>query len=52
MVAAYDQFLTGDVWTVLVRNAAGEVCDSVSNVLGYDEAERLGEELLQGIPQP
>ena len=46
-VAAYDQFLTGDVWMVSLRDAAGAVCDSVSNVLGYDEAERLSQELLR-----
>ena len=37
-VAEYDCYLRGDVWTATIREASGDIRDSVSGLVGYDHA--------------
>lgn len=45
-VREYDAYLTGDVWCVTIRDAAGDIQDSVSGIIGYDTAVEEAQNLL------
>lgn len=45
-VAEYDHFLTGNIWSVTVLDTTGAVRDSIGNVVGYDHAIELAEEMI------
>lgn len=40
-IATYNQYLTGDVWCNTIRDAAGEVVDSVCGLYGREYAEQV-----------
>ena len=45
-VATYDQYLRGEVYSFVVKNADGEVVDSCSSFYGYEYACKEAEEAL------
>lgn len=45
-VEIYDQFLRGDVWAVVVKDAAGGVVDSLCGIYGFKEAEAEMKDML------
>lgn len=40
-ITMWNQYLSGDVWWVTVRNQQGEVIESCGSIYGYDEAVRI-----------
>lgn len=50
-VEVYDQYLTGDVWHVVVRDreANMEVVESVGGIYGYQEAKKEAQSIIDGL---
>lgn len=48
-VKAYDQYLTGDIWSYAIEDEAGEILDSCCGFYGHDEAQREAEEVLSNL---
>lgn len=45
-VKEYDQYLTGDVWSVIIEDANGDVLDAFSGFFGEENAQEVGKEML------
>lgn len=45
-VEAFSQYLSGDVYSVVVRDEAGEVVDSCGGFYGYEDAQQEAQSML------
>lgn len=48
-VSAYDQYLSGDVWTVCVMGDSGKVLDSCGGFYGYEYARKAAKEMVDNV---
>lgn len=45
-VTVYDQYLCGDIWSVLIEDPAGDILDSCTGFYGCDNAVAEGRSML------
>lgn len=45
----YEQYATGDVWSIEITDSDGQVVDSICGVYGHEYAEEMADEMLRAL---